>query len=41
MMEKESRDRQLHEEKIRKKVETKEQFKQEVDLVKRLQDEMD
>ena len=36
MQEKNSRDKQLHEEKYRKKVEDKEQFKQEVDLVKRL-----
>lgn len=36
MVEKESRDKQLHEEKTRKKVETKETYKQEVELVKRL-----
>lgn len=41
MMEKESRDRQLYEEKHRKKVEEKETYKQEVELVKRLQYEMD
>lgn len=40
-MEKESRDKQLKEEKHRKRFETKEEFKQEVDLVKRLQMEMD
>ena len=34
--EKHSRDKQLYEEKIRKKVEQKETFKQEVDLVTRL-----
>ena len=39
--EKESRDKQLYEEKSRKKVEEKTQFRQEVDLVKRLQSEMD
>jgi len=31
----------LYEEKHRKKLESREQFKQEVDLVKRLQQEMD
>jgi hypothetical protein len=36
MLEKESRDKQLHEEKYRKRVEVKETFKQEVELVKRL-----
>jgi hypothetical protein len=36
MLEKESRDKQLIEEKHRKKIETKETYKQEVDLVKRL-----
>lgn len=41
MQEKNSRDKQLYEEKHRKKVEDKEQFKQEVELVKRLQSEMD
>ncbi len=39
--EKESRDKQLHEEKSRKKVEEKTSFRQEVDLVRRLQSEMD
>ena len=41
MMEKESRDKQLYEEKMRKRVEEKETYKQEVDLVRRLQSEMD
>jgi hypothetical protein len=41
MMEKQSRDKQLQEEKSRKKVEDKDNFKQEVQLVKRLQGEMD
>jgi hypothetical protein len=41
MLEKESRDKQLYEEKHRKKVEEKDQFKQEVELVKRLQFEME
>lgn len=41
MLEKESRDKQLIEEKTRKKVEDKDNFKQEVQLVKRLQSEMD
>jgi hypothetical protein len=41
MIEKESRDRQLKEEKTRKKVEDKDNFKQEIQLVKRLQSEMD
>ena len=41
MMEKNSRDKQLHEEKHRKRVEEKDQFKQEVELVKRLQSEME
>lgn len=36
MQEKSSRDKQLYEEKHRKKVENKEQFKQEVELVQRL-----
>jgi len=36
MMEKESRDKQLYEEKMRKRVEEKETYKQEVDLVRRL-----
>lgn len=41
MLEKNSRDIQLHEEKHRKRVEEKDQFKQEVELVKRLQSEME
>ncbi len=41
MMEKESRDKQLVEEKTRKKCEEKEQHKAEVELVRRLQGEMD
>jgi hypothetical protein len=41
MIEKESRDKQLYEEKHRKKVEEKETFKNEVELVKRLQSEME
>ena len=38
--EKESRDRQLKEEKVRKRREEKEAFQQEVELVQRLRDEM-
>ena len=41
MQEKESRDKQLREEKMRKKKEEREQYEQEVELVKRLQSEMD
>lgn len=40
MQEKESRDRQLKEEKVRKRREEKEAFAQEVELVQRLRDEM-
>ena len=36
MAEKESRDKQLEEEQRRKKLDNREQFKQEVELVKRL-----
>lgn len=39
-MEKESRDRQLLAEKARKKVEKKQEFAQEVEVVQRLQNEM-
>ena len=41
MQEKALRDKQLQEEKNRKKRETRENFAQEVDLVRRLQAEMD
>jgi hypothetical protein len=41
MMEKTSRDRQMQEEKVRRKVEEKQTYKQEVALVSRLQDEME
>jgi hypothetical protein len=40
MLEKESRDRQLKEEKIRKRRDEKEAFANEVELVQRLRDEM-
>ena len=40
MLEKESRDRQLKEEKTRKRREEKEAFANEVELVQRLRDEM-
>ena len=41
MQEKESRDRQLHDEKKRKRREDKQVFQAEVDLVNRLKDEME
>lgn len=41
MQEKLQRDKQLQEEKMRRKVEERETYKQEVALVKRLQDEME
>ena len=41
MQEKESRDRQLKEEKARKRREDKEVFQAEVDLVNRLKEEME
>jgi len=40
MQEKESRDRQLKDEKLRKRKEEKDAFAQEVELVQRLRDEM-
>ena len=40
MQEKESRDRQLKDEKLRKRREEKDAFAQEVELVQRLRDEM-
>jgi len=40
MQEKESRDKQLKEEKVRKRREDKDAFQQEVDLVNRLKEEM-
>ncbi len=41
MAEKVSRDKQLKEEKVRKKNMTREQYNAEVELVRRLQNEMD